>query len=169
MEHLREFFDGEELERWITWCKERLKPAFEYLGRQEVKHETALRIASAAAMWHPSRFVEKNHLNQAVKERLERLHLFSKANIDTCLKELDSYRAIAKDTDASIDLTAFWKRHLTDLPGWANAFFVIGLIQSSSAAAERGFSLFEALFGRNNLPQVTEELMETQMKARMNT
>lgn len=118
-------------------------------------------------MFNPSRFVELALLSGAIQERLTRIPCLTAEIIALCMKEVTDYRALAEDVDASTNLTAFWKRHTTDLPGWSSAFFLLGLIQPSSAASERGFSLFEALFGRNSLPQATEELMETQMKARM--
>jgi len=79
-----------------------------------------------------------------------------------------AYVAQAEGTAANVDLLAWWKAREPALPAWFKAFTIIGLIQPSSASSERGFSVFEFMFGRNELPQATEQLMETQMKAKIN-
>lgn len=159
---------ADQIPAWIQWCRERIHPASVYLGNQEVKHEAAVRIASSASMWLPWRFVERNHLRAAVKERLERFGLFQADLVERCLEEMPVYTNLAQGVSDKTDLEHFWRAHADKLPGWSAAFLIVGLIQPSSAAAERGFSVFEATFGRGNLPQATEQLMETQMKARVN-
>ena len=42
-----------------------------------------------------------------------------------------------------IDRIAWWKRHAIELPKWANAFKMVLLVQLSSAAAERVFSILQ--------------------------
>ena len=81
-------------------------------------------------------------------------------------EELGTYKTAAAEVAVTGDLTPFWKRHSPQLPGWSSAFFKAGLIQASSAKAERGFSQFESLFGRNITPETSEEYMEVQMKIR---
>lgn len=168
LRHLQDRVPGDQLQDWVRWCKERIKPAAIYMAGQETKHEEAIRIAKAAALWLPWRFVELNLLRAAVRERLQRFGLFSAEHVEQCLKEMDDYRALAADVADNTDLLQFWRSHADKLPAWHEAFLIVGLIQPSSAAAERGFSVFEFLVGRGNLPQATEELMETQMKAKMN-
>ena len=48
---------------------------------------------------------------------------------------------------STVDPTKWWERHKEDLPHWANAFMKVVLIQPSSAAAERVFSLLTNAFG----------------------
>ena len=81
---------------------------------------------------------------------------------------MDDYRALAEHVDTTTDVNAFWHAHSEKLPGWFKAWLVIGVIQPSSAAAERGFSLFGATFGSELRQNTKEQAMETQMKARMN-
>lgn len=104
----------------------------------------------------------------ATFERLERFGRFQADLVARCLEEMPVYTNLAHGVSDKIDLEHFWSAHADKLPGWSEAFNIVGLIQPSSAAAERGFSVFEATFGRGNLPQATEQLMETQMKARVN-
>lgn len=128
-------------------------------------------LARAAELLLPWRFYERNLGRMAVVEQLSRFgsRVLSQDLIDGCAGEIDKYKAEANGVDATTDLSAFWlSRAKQPLPHWAKAFIIIGLIQPSSASAERGFSVFERVFGRNELPGATQELMETTLKARMN-
>lgn len=146
-----------------------IQPASFYLGQQEIKHDVALLVAKAASMWLPWRFAELNLSRAVVEERLRRFgRLFPQALVDRCLYEMEEYKLAGAGVSVSTDLLDFWRSHAVRLPGWHETFLIVALIQPSSAAAERGFSQFESIFGRNNLPQATEEFMETQLKAKMN-
>jgi hypothetical protein len=164
---LQERVDEAQIPNWTAWCRERINPAHVYMARQEVKHDVAYRIARAAELFLPWRFVERAPLGASVKEKLHRFNL-SDVLINLCVESMATYRALATGVVDTIDLLPFWLSHKDSLPAWYEAFILVGLTQASSAAAERGFSVFENLIGRGNLPQATEETMETQMKAKMN-
>ena len=53
------------------------------------------------------------------------------------------YMAASEDISTEIDLIAWWKKHAIELPKWANAFKKLLLVQPSSAAAERVFSILQ--------------------------
>ena len=57
------------------------------------------------------------------------------------------YLARAADTSATISPLEWWKRNASDLPNWSKAAKKILLLQPSSAAAERVFSLLQNSFG----------------------
>ena len=57
--------------------------------------------------------------------------------------EIPMYMAANEDVSTEIDLIAWWKRHAIELPKWANAFKKVLLIQPSSAAVERVFSILQ--------------------------
>ena len=57
------------------------------------------------------------------------------------------YIALAKDIDPSYDPLLFWKTHETNLPNWSKAAKSVLLVQPSSAASERIFSLLRNSFG----------------------
>ena len=57
--------------------------------------------------------------------------------------EISMYMAASEDVSAEIDLIAWWKRHAIELPKWANAFKKVLLVQPSSAAAERDYSILQ--------------------------
>ena len=56
------------------------------------------------------------------------------------------YLAKAADTDSSIDALDWWKINMNYLPKWVSALQKVLLIQPSSAASERVFTLLKASF-----------------------
>ena len=67
--------------------------------------------------------------------------------IDGLKEELPQYLAIASDVSNEIEPVDWWKRHEADLPKWSRAARQILLVQPSSAAAERVFSILNSSFG----------------------
>jgi hypothetical protein len=57
--------------------------------------------------------------------------------------ELPTYLALASGIAVDIEPTVWWKQNKAELPHWSHAFTEVVLIQPSSAAAERVFSLEE--------------------------
>ena len=57
--------------------------------------------------------------------------------------ELSQYLARAADTSGTITPLEWWKRNTSDLRNWAEATKKIFLLQPSSAAAERVFSVLK--------------------------
>ena len=55
--------------------------------------------------------------------------------------ELPKYLAKADDDTAPADCVEWWKQHKEELPLWSTAASLVLLVQPSSAAAERVFSL----------------------------
>ena len=49
----------------------------------------------------------------------------------------------SEDVPTDINPVAWWKSHAMELPKWANAFRLVLLVQPSSAAAERVFSILQ--------------------------
>ena len=70
--------------------------------------------------------------------------LSSQETIDGLKMEIPIYMAAAsEDVSTEIDLIAWLKRHAIELLKWANAFKKVVLVQPSSAAAERVFSILQ--------------------------
>ena len=66
--------------------------------------------------------------------------------IDKLKDELPTYLARAKDVNPDFCPLEWWQRNSGDLPHWSDAAKKILLIQPSSAAAERIFSLLNSTF-----------------------
>ena len=65
----------------------------------------------------------------------------SEAIIET---ELPAYLAAAEDVSEDVDVLQWWKNHADALPKWSSLSRSILLVQPSSAAAERVFSLLSS-------------------------
>jgi hypothetical protein len=144
-----------------------LQPARQYLLGQEAKYIGLFAVARAASSWLPWEYYKRNLTRDAINERLARFQLDEQL-IRQCVSEMDDYRAVAQHVDTATDINSFWHAHRETLPGWFKAWLVVGLVQPSSAAVERGFSLFGATFGNELRLNSLESTMETQMKAMMN-
>ena len=70
----------------------------------------------------------------------------SQEELETLKAELPAYLAKAADVDSSIDPLQWWQRNASALPHWVAAACKVLLVQPSSAASERVFSLFNASF-----------------------
>ena len=67
----------------------------------------------------------------------------SQTIVDSLKTELPAYIAAAAGVSTEIDPISWWKNHATELPNWATAFRAVILVQPSSAAAERVFSILQ--------------------------
>ena len=63
--------------------------------------------------------------------------------------ELPTYLSKCADTNENFCALQWWKQNAPELPYWAKAAQKILLVQPSSAASERGFSLLKATFCEN--------------------
>ena len=90
------------------------------------------------------------HEMQPSASSLESLKVFpffdSEEELETLKAELPAYLAKAADVDSSIDPLQWWQRNASALPHWVAAARKVLLVQLSSAASERVFSLFNASF-----------------------
>ena len=69
--------------------------------------------------------------------------LDSQPTIDGLKSEIPTYMAVSEDVSTDINPVAWWKSHVMELPKWANAFRLVLLVQPSSDAAERVFSIVQ--------------------------
>ena len=60
--------------------------------------------------------------------------------------ELPTYLALASGISVEVETTEWWKQNNLELPNWSRAFTEVVLIQPSSVAAERVFSLLKNSF-----------------------
>jgi len=72
---------------------------------------------------------------------------FLVGDISRLKTELPTYLAQAADVSTGVDTLRRWKDHSEDLPCWSSATKKVFLLQPSSAAAERVFSLLKNTFG----------------------
>ena len=76
------------------------------------------------------------------------LQHFTFLNSQSILKsEFPQHIAKAADTSPDEDTLPWWINHSEDLPNWSSAAQMVVLVQPSSAAVERVFSILKASFG----------------------
>lgn len=83
--------------------------------------------------------------------------------IDNLKQELPVYLAKAEDLDEAADPLQWWKRHSEDLPYWSTAAEKVLLVQPSSAATERVFSLLQNSFGSSQDASLTDYIQTSLM------
>ena len=86
---------------------------------------------------------------------------------DKLKDELPAYLARSADVDKGFDALEWWKSNASSLPNWSSAARRILLIQPSSAAAERVFSLLKASFGEQQDSSL-QDYVETSLMLQYN-
>ena len=102
---------------------------------------------------------------------IERLRIFpfldSDSIIDGLKVELPKYLATAEDISPEIDRLEWWKKHECDLPHRSQACKNVLLVQPSSAAAERVFSILSSSFTERQTSSL-EDYIETSVMLQYN-
>ena len=87
--------------------------------------------------------------------------------LDNLKVELPCYLSSAVDLGQDIDPLDWWKRHSETLPHWSAAASTVLLVQPSSAAAERVFSLLKFSFG-DQQETTLQDYIETSLMLQFN-
>lgn len=82
----------------------------------------------------------------AINQALNTIPILNTQQLDGLKSELSAYLARAADTDQQFDILERWKHNASDLPNYWSAAAKILLIQPSSTALERVFSLLKNSF-----------------------
>ena len=137
------------LQQWVEYVNTCIKPGLQYfLDKFSQELSGSVAAFKAVRLFLPQKVVELKP-DAAAVDSLQAFPFLNTASILANLKsELPSYLVKAADIDAEIDPLVWWKAHSADLPHWStDASANILLVQPSSAAAERVFSLLKASFG----------------------
>ena len=107
----------------------------------------SLAAFKAARLFVPHRLVEME-ANIILVDSLTAFPFLNKQSIIESLKtELPAYLSLAKDVAPTIDPLKWWDGHQNDLPNWSKALEDVLLVQPTSAASERVFSMLKQSFG----------------------
>ena len=71
--------------------------------------------------------------------------------LDSLKSEFPQYIAKAADTSPDVDIILWWLDHSEELSNWSIAAQMVVLVQPSSSAVERVFSILKATFGHFTL------------------
>ena len=97
----------------------------------------------------------------SIVKTLENFTFLNRQNIlDNLKSEFPQYIAKAVDTSPDVDTIDWWMNHSEDFPNWSSsAAQMVVLVQPSSAAVERVFSILKVSFGHmqdNSLQEYIE-------------
>ena len=130
----------------LDYSKACVQPAYDYFYLKFINDlKPVLDAFKAARLFSPFKF----HKLKPSATDIECLKAFPflspQETIDGLKMEIPMYMAAiaSEDVSTEIDLIAWWKKHAIELPKWANAFKQVLLVQPSSAAAERIFSILQ--------------------------
>ncbi len=101
----------------------------------------------AAKFFSPQRVVEISPGASDLDSLKVLPFLNNAAVIDGLKGELPAYLTLAADASSEFEPLEWWKRHECDLPKWSSVAWQVMLVQPSSAAAERVFSILNSSFG----------------------
>ena len=131
----------------VAYARSCVLPGITYFQEQlQSSLKSSLLVFKAACLFSP----QKANLMQPNAAAVDDLAAFPFLNTQTILDDLKAelplYLAKAADVDSSIDALDWWKKNANCLPKWVSALQKILLIQPSSAAIERVFSLLKSSF-----------------------
>ena len=135
----------------IRYAKNCVTPAYEYFTEKfdfnNGEFKVILSAFKAARYFSPSQ-MDEIRPTPADMDSLKAFSFIEDDLITRLKEELPRYKAAAEDVSREIDTTKWWKDHQNELPAWAEACKLVLLVQPSSAAAERVFSLLENSFSQ---------------------
>ena len=145
-----------------------VQPGLDYFERHfNSSLKDALSAFKAARYFSP---LKMNNI-QPNAEAIDALKAFpflnSQAILDGLKGELPSYLSKVSDIDPSIDIIHWWKQNESALPCWAAAVRKVLLVQPSSAASERVFSLLKSSFNPQQQSSL-QDYIETSLMLQYN-
>lgn len=133
----------------LTYALGCVDPAFEYFTTKfDNDLQTAMQAFKVMRFFSPTKIIELNPVGSDLDDLLC-LPFLTSADVSSLRHELPVYLAAAEDVSDSVDCLRWWKMHQDQLPHWASVCKKILLVQPSSAAAERVFSLLENSFTKS--------------------
>ena len=145
-----------------------IQPGLDYFEKQFNPSQEALSAFKAARFFSPHKMNDIHPNPDAINALASFPFLNSEEILDGLKGELPSYQAKVSDVDPSIDNLQWWKQNESALPCWAAAARKVFLVQPSSAASERVFSLLKSSFNPQQLSSL-QDYIEASLMPQYNT
>ena len=130
----------------LQYAQKAIQPGLDYFKSQmEGTLKDTLSAFKAARLFSP----QKAHTMQPRAIDLDSLKsfpFFDDDQIKGLKDELPMYLSRCADTDTNFCLLEWWRRNCEDIPTWSSCARKVLLVQPSSAASERVFSILQASF-----------------------
>ena len=154
--------------KWMKHARECIKPAIKYFD-EHLKADLMdipLKAFKAARYFSPH-FVKKIKPECADLSSLQNLPFITPTRLLELRDEFPKYAVLTADLSCDYSSLKFWKDHELSIPKWSDAARNIFLLQPSSAAVERVFSVLNNSFGKKQLGSL-EDYIETSVMLQFN-
>ena len=144
------------------YAKSCVQPGLTYFTDQlDASMKLPLAAFKAARLFSPSK-VHEMQPNSASVDSIVAFPFLS-SSVAALKGELLQYVAAAEDVSPTHDPLEFWKEHKDTLPAWTAAARQVLLVQPSSAASERVFSLLTNSFGERQQSSLQDYIEASMM------
>ena len=144
-----------------------VQPGLDYFQKRSNSTQGVLSAFKAARYFSPQKINDIQPDAGAINSLKAFPFLDSEAILDGLKEELPSYLAKVSDNDSSVDILQWWGQNESSLPCWAAAARKVLLVQPSSAASERVFSLLKASFNPQQQSSL-QDYIETSLMLQYN-
>ena len=145
-----------------------MQAAYEYFHQKfDIDLKEAVSIFKQACFFDPAKIGELKLSCSDIDDLKAISCLHSSALLEGLKAELPTYMATADGVSTLVDKQQWWKNHESELPNWSTACKLAFLVQPSSAAAERVFSLLPNSFTERQA-RFMEDYIETSVMLQYN-
>ena len=135
-------------EQWVTYARTCVTSGLDYFNSQfSTNLKVVLEIFKSCRLFSPHKVREITPTALTLDQDLACIPFFDSSEREGLKNELPTYLSKVADVDEGYNPLEWWKSNTTALPCWSLAACKVLLIQPSSAAAERVFSLLKSSFG----------------------
>ena len=156
-------------QQWLAYANRCVEPGLSYY-KKKFTDELSGTVAAfkAARLFVPHKINEMKPDASAIDALKAFPFLDNIAVLDGLKQELPTYMAKAADISPSIEPLRWWKNNSGELPHWSQAACKVALVQPSSAATERVFSLLSCSFGAQQDSSL-QDYIETSLMLQYNS
>ena len=154
--------------KWMRHARECIKPAIKYF-EEHLKADLMdipLKAFKAARYFSPH-YVKKIKPESADLSSLLNLPFITSSKLSELKDEFPKYYVLAAEVSSDISSLDFWKDHTASIQRWSNTAQNVLLLQPSSAAAERVFSVLNNTFASKQL-RALEDYVEASIMLQYN-
>ena len=151
-------------QQWVNFATQCIRPAYQYYQDKFILGplQPLVMIFKSCRLFYPVK-VKEMQPDAVALNTLRRVPFFDVDNVIQPLqRELAASQALTDDVAGEINVLEWWSQHSEEVPSWAIACKQVLLLQPSSAASERVFSLLQNSFN-NRQEQALEDYIETSL------
>ena len=154
--------------KWMRHARDCIKPAMKYFD-EHLKAElmnTPMKAFKAARYFSPH-FLKQIKPECADLNSLLNLPFITPSQLSELREEFPKYAVLTEELSNTISSLQFWNNNALSLPKWSHAAQHVFLLQPSSAAAERVFSVLNNTFGKRQF-RTLEDYIEASVMLQYN-